>query len=280
MKTVLSVLLILTLVSGCASQPVMPDVVGLFLDEIAPTFQGLGNPIIDYVYSDQVERGKIIDQQPIAKTTLTQDEPIRLTVSMGGMALANFENRSLEETKQELLTLGLVPIIIDESSTSIPKGNVIKTNPAVNDVVAAGQQVEVYVSLGNQEQFEATTKFSSSFSVNFFIKQEDYNLQDNQMNLDFTLQGVSEFPLWIKDAGTLMITLKSGEQVVKNITYTSQMIHEATFYQIQFQVAVPLSNLRIDDLASIEFRPDVRTNKEGGMDQEGSLVFKYQVTLP
>ncbi len=104
------------------------------------------------IYSEEVPAGEIIAQdkeQGIVFKELAVNK-IRLTVSLGAEEieipmLLGLEYRLAEP---QLKDLGLDPIKLEINNETIPKGQVIRTDPAEGAVANPGDNITVYVSLG------------------------------------------------------------------------------------------------------------------------------------
>ncbi len=136
----------------------MPDLVEWELNKAEQHLHNLSLnlQILDpvYEYHETIAEGKIIRTEPAAGTDLTPGQEIKLVVSQGveiktgsmpNVIGAKKENaiKILEDQKLDL------QIEIEEVFDSVvPKGDVVKTDPEVNEPLKTGQQVTLYISKG------------------------------------------------------------------------------------------------------------------------------------
>lgn len=127
----------------------VPDVVGRGREEATAVLQGAGLRVeVAERYSDDVARGRVVRQQPVAGTTVRRGDAVRIVVSLGprrfpmpdviGMARAPAVSR--------LEGRGLRVRVVELPGSS---GNtVVGQSPAQGETVESGQQVTIYVGGG------------------------------------------------------------------------------------------------------------------------------------
>jgi serine/threonine-protein kinase len=101
-------------------------------------------------YSDTAPVGVVIDQAPGPGTKLQEGSTVTIFVSQGPrpITLRDYEGQQAATVEAALRDLGLVPTEEKEYSTSVQRGDVIRTDPASGQVVHRGDRVTVVVSLG------------------------------------------------------------------------------------------------------------------------------------
>ena len=132
--------------------------VGMPLDSIDPDdYPDLKIDLRDYkeAYSDEFEAGYVMDQTPKAGDMVRKGRKVTLTVSKGKEEikmpdLADVAESTAMSTLQEL-NLGLKITIKDESSKEIRQGNLVPTEPKADEKLEKGQEVILYVSLGENK---------------------------------------------------------------------------------------------------------------------------------
>ncbi len=96
--------------------------------------------------------GQVIDQYPAAGTVVSPKTDVYLTVSTGPVPLAtipNLRNKPLYSANPTLNPLGLWGYILSyESSPTIPKNYVIRTDPAAGNSLPEGSWVGLVISSG------------------------------------------------------------------------------------------------------------------------------------
>lgn len=104
----------------------------------------------DSEYSDTVEEGKIISQEPAPGTMVSQQSNIRVCVSLGKekVEVPNATYLTLEEAKSNLEAALLEVSVTEEYSDVVPKGNTISQSIERGELVEKGTEVKVAISLG------------------------------------------------------------------------------------------------------------------------------------
>ena len=96
--------------------------------------------------------GSVISQDPAALAPQKQGTVVNLVVSQGKgkISVPNVTGQSGDTAKQllESPAFGFVVTLAEEANDSVPKGSVIRTDPAADTVVDKGGAVTVYVSTG------------------------------------------------------------------------------------------------------------------------------------
>lgn len=136
----------------------MEKFVGLRLDEIDPDdYPDFKVDVKNYKeeYSDEYEEGVVMGQTPEEGKLVKKGRLVTLTVSKGAeeKKMPELENQEEARAIQQLeaLKLGLKITIKDESSNRIKQGRVVRTEPAQGEKLRKGQEVILYVSLGENE---------------------------------------------------------------------------------------------------------------------------------
>ncbi len=102
------------------------------------------------VNDDNVPRGFIISQNPIAGTKMSPGSNVDLVISKGPslIEISNLSRKSLVDAIQILETLGLEYEFIEEYSEDVSVGLVSKTIPEAGEIVTPDQVITIIVSLG------------------------------------------------------------------------------------------------------------------------------------
>ena len=138
----------------------IPNFVGSsYTEELAAWFDSseyYTSPIITYVYSDTVERGKIIEQEPLAEEKRKvlpgkQECEVKLIVSQGErtITLEDYTVRDYREVRTALRDLGLTVKEERVADSILQTGYVVRTEPAVGTVLMEGDSVTIYISNGS-----------------------------------------------------------------------------------------------------------------------------------
>ncbi len=138
----------------------IPDFVGsLYTEELAKWFadsEYYTPPVITYTYSDTVEVGKIMEQEPIAEEKRKvlpgkQECEMQLTISQGPrtITLEDYTVRDYREVESELRKIGLTVRVENVASEVYTVGYVIRTEPEAGTVLNEDDLVTIYVSHGS-----------------------------------------------------------------------------------------------------------------------------------
>ena len=138
----------------------IPDFVGsAYTEELAEWFENseyYTSPVITYVYSDTVEKGKIMEQEPLAEEKRKvlpgkQECEVRLTVSQGArtITLQDYSVRDYREVRTELRDLGLNVKEERVTDSILQTGYVVRTEPGVGTVLHEDDIVTIYISNGS-----------------------------------------------------------------------------------------------------------------------------------
>ena len=102
------------------------------------------------VNDDNIPRGFIISQNPVAGTKMSPGSTVDLVVSKGPslIKISDLSRKSPEDAIQILETLGFEYELIEEYSEDVEIGLVSGTLPEVGEIIAPDQVIQVIVSLG------------------------------------------------------------------------------------------------------------------------------------
>lgn len=127
----------------------VPSVVGMDVEAAKESVkaQKFTIEIEEEIASATVEKGKIISQDPAAGR-IVKSGTIKVKVSSGAGTVKVPKVINLEQRSAilELEAAGLVPVVTEEESETIPKGVVIRQVPDAEVEVNAGDIVRIYVS--------------------------------------------------------------------------------------------------------------------------------------
>ena len=103
-------------------------------------------------YHDEIEKGRIIRQEPIPGSRVEKGAKITVIMSLGregdGLQMEELRGRNLEDALRFLAGQGVNPLPFEEFSDEYAEGQVIRTNPVAGTPLTEGQKVEVYYSIG------------------------------------------------------------------------------------------------------------------------------------
>ena len=103
-------------------------------------------------YNDEVEKGRIIRQEPTPGSRVGKGTRITVILSLGremeAIVMEELRGQNLEYALQFLAGQGMNPLPFEEFSDEYAEGQVIRTNPVAGTPLTEGQKVEVYYSSG------------------------------------------------------------------------------------------------------------------------------------
>jgi serine/threonine-protein kinase len=106
------------------------------------------------VFSETVPEGSIIDQDPKAGAQVQKGSTVKFVVSRGPqpvkeVGVPNLVGLNVTDAQARLEQAKLIiGVVTEQSSTTIPKGQVISQNPGSGDKVEEGSAVDVVISKG------------------------------------------------------------------------------------------------------------------------------------
>ena len=135
----------------------VPPIQGLLYDAAVSEAAAVGLTI--EIAEERVDpttpAGQIISQDPAATVMLPAGTAIRVVVSKGGpeVAIPNVEGQTSEAAQQVLVGAPFLlnVTLAEETGTTIAKGRVIRTDPAIGTKVASGSNVTLIISGGGNQ---------------------------------------------------------------------------------------------------------------------------------
>ena len=135
----------------------VPPIQGLLYDAAVSEAAAVGLTI--EIAEERVDpttpAGQVISQDPAATVMLPAGTAIRVVVSKGGpeVAIPNVEGQAVEAAQQVLVGAPFLlnVTLAEETSSTVAKGRVIRTDPAIGSKVASGSNVTLIVSGGGNQ---------------------------------------------------------------------------------------------------------------------------------
>ena len=133
----------------------VPDVTGMTVDQAKSTLQSDGFTVgtTTQQYSDKVDSGKVISQDPTAKTKKAKGSSVNLVVSQGTQEIEvpDLSGKTADEAKKLLQAAGLkYQAGTAEYSDKVEKDKVVRQDVAAGSKVAKDTVVTYYLSLGSE----------------------------------------------------------------------------------------------------------------------------------
>lgn len=134
----------------------VPKLVGLNIQNAITLARQNGFVLVELDRIESVEwpEGVVAQQDPQENTILKQTSQIAVRVSRGppSFKLPNLTNTDPNEARAVLEGTGLRVRLAYEGSQAVPKGAVSRTEPPADSNVKSGQEVTVYISMGNAQR--------------------------------------------------------------------------------------------------------------------------------
>jgi serine/threonine-protein kinase len=112
-------------------------------------------PVVQQENSETVARGFVLSQELAPGTELRAGAPVTFTVSLGPstVALPDWRNFALSAAQSQAEGLGLIVAVVEEASSAVDAGFVVRQSPSPGLVVQPGATVTLIVSIGDQLRF-------------------------------------------------------------------------------------------------------------------------------
>ncbi len=143
-----------TLVPSLGPPPVqVPDITGKTVDQATSALHDAGLEVgnIEHVYSESVEDGHVVRQDPEGKAPT--GSPVNLWVSKGHapVPIPGVVGKTQDRAETKLRDAGFVPVVQVAYSDQFARGIVIKVDPGEATPTAYGAPVTITVSQGPEE---------------------------------------------------------------------------------------------------------------------------------
>jgi len=151
-----SINLIMKIIVGHRNEVMVPDLIGLDFEVAVKKCRDLKLYIeeTEYINNDDIEKGKIISQEPHPDIMTKKFRTIKVVVSEGPemIRIPFLENLSITEAKLKLENVGLN---LGEKqyrySDDVVKNRIIYSQPPADALIARKSEIQVVVSLGKLE---------------------------------------------------------------------------------------------------------------------------------
>jgi len=159
------------------------DYLGQDYSQVERLLEGEGYNVIAYEkYSDRPV-GEIVTQiQPDAGNEVVPSETrVIFEISNGPelVTLNNLKGMTKEEANDYLENQGLMINVIEENSENVPAGEVIRQSPDTGTELEKGTTVDVYLSIGPEEEPPVSHTISYTVPYNKETDEENENNDDN-----------------------------------------------------------------------------------------------------
>ena len=155
----------------------IPSVVGEDLETATKTLEDAGFEVTTtFEYSQEVAQNKVISQSPQGNGQGKKGDTVALVVSRGteSIKVPEVKLKSLTAAKSTLENAGLKAGSVSEvTSDSVPKGQVVSTDPAAGSSVDRGTTVNLVISTGSQTySFEDYIDVQGDYDSNYVVLED------------------------------------------------------------------------------------------------------------
>ncbi len=212
----------------------VPNLIGEVYDELDYTrYPNVHIVLADRDFSDRYAEGYIMDQSPNAGDKVPEGNEVKIWVSMGpedeDMHLDDLSGMTQANAENYLESLGLIPKVMQENSDEIKEGQVIRTEPAADEIVEPGQTITVYVSLGpatvtarvpdvlGDDKTAAIQTLKNNGFDKYRLEEED-SLESKNSVIRLSVEVGAEV-----DVATEIVIYYSSGEIIESVPYVAGM---------------------------------------------------------
>ena len=181
-------------------------------------------------YDENIEKGKIISQDPTYKENykIKEHSEISVIISKGTekVDVPNVVGKTKEEAEKELKAAGLVPEIIEENDEKVEAGIVLSQDPEDGENVNKGSKVKLVVSKGSAivkvevpSLVGKNEQEAKALLAEAGLKANIINDEDDSKNDGVVLRQSKEAGTQVQEGTTITITVNKVSQA-KETTFT------------------------------------------------------------
>ena len=199
-------------------QAVVPDLIGEDYNRL-DAYPDIQIKLLEEVYDDRAPAGTIVDQDPKSGTKVEPGRMVFVTVSLGKEpkegVMSNLDGYTQEAACEYLnrLEMGILITLEREYSDDVEEGVVIRTNPQEGASLAEGQEVVLYISLGEE------IKTANMPNVIDITEEMARRTLDNQ-NMKLKIQVEEIFDSEIEEGYVVKTDPKTGDELKTGQTVT------------------------------------------------------------
>ena len=239
------------LLSGGSGNVTVPDVTGKTQAEATTelTNAGLKVGTVTQEYSDTVESGKVISQDPKANSKTSSDSKVNLVVSQGAeqVSVPDVTKMTAEQAKAALQKVGLkVEAGTAEYSDTIDKNQVVRTEPKAGEKVSKNSTVTYYLSAGKEGTDVPNVVGQTEGNATAMLTNSGFKITTEYQSSDTVDQGkvISQTP----EAGS-----RQKEGATVNLTISTGKSQHTVSASASAGGTVTPTNVTVDDKGSATF---------------------------
>ena len=238
---------------GSVADVPLPNFVDMTREEAERTAEEAGLQLnITEEYNSDVEEGRVISQDPayLDGYTVKENSTVTIVVSMGeNIKIVPRVIGETQENAQELITAEELEVeVVEEASSTVEAGIVIRQDPEAETELNAGETVTIYVSTG--------TKQITMVNV---VGQSESDAKNRLTELGFEVDVVYEEDTSKDDGVVLRQSISSGETVNDGtqVTLTVNQIAELKSGTININLRSIINEEIEVDENGVEIDPEV-----------------------
>ena len=135
------------------TRKIVPDVVGMTQERAIAKLKSAGfSYTVEGVYSEDVDKGEVVEQTPEGNTQASTRTPVIIKVSKGQdeIAIPDVVGKSEKQATTILKAEGFLVTVVKQYDKTIPVGQVIEESPSAGKMLLPGKTVTIVVSEGEE----------------------------------------------------------------------------------------------------------------------------------
>ncbi len=204
-----------------SGEVVVPDFRNMLLEDAVALAQEKGITISDeleYSLSDDVEEGKIISQNPEARSFINRDEPVFVVVSIGSsggnIEVPGVTGLDASEAITRIIEADLMYILNEEPSETVESGKVIRQSPEEGTKLNKDDVVTLHVSTGKPVA-SPTPNVPKTVVVPSLLGQTRDEAEKTLMQWDLKLISVSKKDSDMPEGTVISQSPEAGKQTTE-----------------------------------------------------------------
>ncbi len=176
-----------TTTTPAVESTIVPSVVGYSETTATSALNNAGLvPKSTYEYSNDVPKGEVISQSPVAGSSVEDGSDVTLVVSNGveQVKVPDVVGKSTEKATEKLEAKGFVVAVEEVYDDEVKAGKVISQSVAGGESADAGAQITITVSLGSMTVYYSFSKEftvpENAVSVSYTLTKDDGEVISNQ----------------------------------------------------------------------------------------------------
>lgn len=222
----------------------VPNVTGLTSEVAVVRLEGVGlDAEIDPV-PNLATRNTVLEQDPVPDSVVDEGTTVTLSVSTGPalVEIPDVSGLTPKEARKRLEDQGLVVTLVNKASDTVPKGSVIRTDPAAGTEISVGSTVKILVSSGTAKatvpdligvQLESALSRLESAGLSANVVQQDASVPAGEVVNQSPTAGTK-----VKKGSQVTIFVSSGAVVVPDVIGDDRSTAVKEMKKLGFKVVV------------------------------------------